>query len=473
MFSTPDRPTRPTFATVLDSFGRADGSRFADILTEEDIDQACRRHGVHFAASDNDVWTPALTLWTFLSQCLSSCKSCVAAVARAMVLRVALGLPPCSAETGAYCKARPKLPEAFLRDLTLQVGNKVEDQAADEWRWYGRRVILADGAELSMPDTPENQEAYPQSNSQKVGLGFPHLRLVVLLTFATASVVGAAMGPCQGKESGETALFRSLLPELKVGDLVVADRFYCSYWLVVLLMLAGVDVAVRMHQARGYDFRRGRRLGRGDHVVCWIKPERPDWMDQETYECLPDQLEVREVQVTVREPGQRVRNLVVVTTLLDARFHPQGDIADLYHQRWHVELDLRNIKQTLGMDILSCKTPEMIRKEVWTHLLGYNLVRQVLAQAAVAGECAPRQLSFAGAVQIWEAFRWFLTLSVAGERGMLMRVVLVAVSTHRVGNRPNRVEPREVKRRKKVRLMTRPRAERRAELLRGLAAEQN
>ncbi len=195
--------------------------------------------------------------------------------------------------------------------------------------------------------------------------------------------------------------------------------------------------------------------------------------DQETYERLPDQLEVREVRVTVRRPGARVRNLVVVTTLLDESVHPQADIADLYHRRWHVELDIRNIKQTLGMDILSCKTPEMIRKEVWTHFLGYNLVRRILAQAALAGACTPRQLSFAGAVQIWEAFRWFLTLSEGAERGLLMRVLMVAVATHRVGNRPGRVEPREVKRRHKVRLLTRTRAERRAELLRGLETQQN
>jgi hypothetical protein len=241
---------------------------------------------------------------------------------------------------------------------------------------------------------------------------------------------------------------------------------------VVMLMLAGVDVAVRMHQARDYDFRRGRRLGRHDHVVIWSKPDRPEWMDGETYEALPDQLEVREVRVTVRQPGARTRKLVVVTTLHE-RVYSRADVADLYHQRWHVELDLRNLKQTLGMDILSCKTPEMVRKEVWAHLLAYNLVRKVLAQAALAGECTPRQLSFAGAVQTWEAFKWFLALSGPADRRQLVRVLLVAISTHRVGNRPGRVEPREVKRRRKVRLLTRPRATRRAELLRGEGAEAN
>jgi hypothetical protein len=473
MFVYPNTPSRPTFATILDTFARSDGLPFADVLTEDDIQQACQRHGVCFANGSDDVWTPALTLWTFLGQCLAASKSCVAAVARALVLRVALGLTPCAAETGAYCKARAKLPEAFLRDLALHVGNNVERQAPDAWRWRGRRVVLADGAELSMPDTPKNQQVYPQPSTQRAGLGFPHLRMVVLLTFATACLVGAALGPCQGKETGETTLFRSLLPQIAAGDLVVADRFYCSYWLVVLLLAAGADVTFRMHQARDYDFRRGRRLGRGDHVVIWTKPARPAWMDQESYDHLPNQLTVREVKVTVRQPGYRVRELVVVTTLLNADVHPQAEIADLYHWRWHVELDIRNIKQTLGMDILSCKTPEMIRKEVWTHLLAYNLVRKVLAQAALAGDYTPRQLSFAGAVQTWEAFRWLLGLSVGPLRRLLVRVLLGAVATQRVGNRPGRVEPREVKRRHKVRLLTRTRAERRAELLRGVGVERS
>ncbi len=213
---------------------------------------------------------------------LSIGYSCVAAVARVMVLRIALGLPPCSANTGAYCKARAKLPEDFLRGLTYLVGDAVEDQAPDGWRWRGRRVLLADGCEVTAADTPANQKEYPQPGSQKPGLGFPRIRLVVLLTFATASLVGAACGPHQGQETGETALFRALLDRLRPGDVVVADRYYCSYWMVALLWQRGVDVVFRLHQRRDYDFRRGRRLGRGDHVVAWAKPQRPDWMDQET-----------------------------------------------------------------------------------------------------------------------------------------------------------------------------------------------
>ncbi len=459
---------RPSFATVLRSFGSAEGLPFADVLTEDDIEQACKDEKVSFGGGQHDVYTPAVTLWAFLSQCLSASKSCVAAVARVLVLRCALDLPPCAAGSGAYCKARRKLTEPLIRRLTLSVGDGVEAQAPKEWLWHDRHVHLVDGTELSMPDTPANQEEYPQLKSQKPGLGFPRLRLVVLLTFASACLVGGALGPCKGKGASETELFRSLLDRFRVGDLLVADRYYCTWWLIALLADRGVDVCFRLHQLRHYDFRRGQRLGKGDHVVEWPKPARPKWMDEETYQSLPASLRVREVQVTVRHPGYRVKRFVAATTLLDVGRYSSADIADLYHQRWHVELDIRNIKQTLGMDILSCKTPEMIRREVWAHLLAYNLVRKVLAQAALAGQVKPRQLSFAGAVETLDAFRWLLVLWPSQETGRLVGVLLVAVGTHRVGNRPGRVEPREVKRRRKQKLLMRPRAQRRAELLAGI-----
>jgi putative transposase len=279
-----------------------------------------------------------VTLWAFLAQCLSASKSCVSAVARVLVLRVALGLPPCGAGSGAYCKARAKLPEGLLRRLTLQVGAAVEGQAPDAWRWHGRRVLLADGAELSMPDTPANQQAYPQLRNQKPGLGFPRLRLVVLLAFATASLIGAALGPCKGKGSGETELFRALLEQIQAGDVVVADRYYCTWWLVALLARCGADACFRLHQLRRYDFRRGRRLGPGDHVVSWPKPARPSWMDADTYAALPAALEVREVRVVVKTPGCRVRDFVVATTLRDAARYSAAEIAALYQHRWQVDI---------------------------------------------------------------------------------------------------------------------------------------
>src|SRR5262249_51771348 len=274
-----------------------------------------------------------------------------------VVLLVALERAPCAASTGAYCQARAKLPERFLQRLVCDVGARLEDEAPARWRWRGRRAVLGDGTTVLLPGTPANPAAYPQSSAQQPGVGFPIMRLVILLGLATAAALGVARGPYAGKETGETALLRTLFGQLRSGDVVVADRYYCSSWLVALAQALGVDVVFRMHHLRHYDFRRGRRLGPGDHVVRWVKPARPEWMDEATYATLPETLTVRELRVSVGDPGCRVQALVLATTLVDGEAYAKEDIADLYHQRWHAELDRRSIKSFLGMEMRRCRTP--------------------------------------------------------------------------------------------------------------------
>jgi Transposase DDE domain len=464
--SYPNPSGAPSFRTILDTAAQAPDLPFHDVLTTEQIQTLCAEEGVSFAEEPGCVYTVALTLWAFLAQILSKDKSCTAAVARVVVLLVALGREPCAAGTGAYGKARAKLPERFLQRLACDVGQRLEDEAPAGWRWRGRRVILVDGTTVLLPDTPANQAAYPPSRSQAPGVGFPILRLVLLLGLATAAVLAAALGPYTGKETGETALLRTLFGHLRAGDVLVADRYYCSYWLVALALELGVDVVFRMHQLRHDDFRRGRRLGPGDHVVTGSKPARPAWMDAATYTALPDTLTVREIRVQVSTRGCRVKELVVATTLIDGVAHRKDALADLYHKRWHVELDLRTIKSYLGMELLRCKTPPMARKEVWMHLLAYNLVRKVQAQAGQRHGSTPRSLSFAGALQALHAFRWVLLL-VPAQRSLLLDCRLAVVAQHGVGDRPDRCEPRKVKRRwKTYRLLKKRRAEERAALLR-------
>jgi len=443
-------PHRRTFASTFRSFAQDPDQALRHALPAALIERFAAEEGVSFGEQANTVYTPPITLWAFLTQALSASKCCVAAVARVMVLYVSLSRSPCAAGTAAYCKARGKLPERFLQRLTYHLGEALEEQAEPSWLWQGRHAKLIDGTCLSAPDTPANQAAYPQSTRQAPGLGFPMIRLVVVLTFATAALVGAAHGPCQGPLTSELALLRTLGECFRAGEVAVADRHYCSYWQIAQLLLGGVDAAFRMHQLRHCDFRRGRRLGRYDHVVCWPKPARPAWMDSATYAAMPAELRLREVRVRIVTPGVRTRVLTIATTLLDGGRYRREDIEDLYHQRWHVELDIRNIKQTLNMEILSCKTPQMLAKELWVHLLGYNLVRQTLAAAARAAGVAPRQLSFAGAVQTLEAFRWLLQCSARESFALACRVLYLAVGTHRVGQRPDRVEPRRVKRRQQL-----------------------
>ena len=455
-----------TFRQFLNSFIQADDLPFRDVLTASQIEQVAATEQVSFGGGADDVYSVPLTLWAFVTQVVSNQKSCVAAVARVLVLLTTLGRPLCYAGTGAYCKARAKLTEAFLRRLVSAVGEQLEAATPDAWRWHGHVVKLVDGSTLSMPDTPENQAAYPQSRSQQPGVGFPLLRWVALVGLATGAVLDSAFGPWRGKQTGETALFRTLLERLQPGEVLVADRYYCSYWMVALAQVRGVHVVFRQHHLRHTDFRRGRRLGRHDHVVTWTKPKRPKWMDQETYDALPATLTLREVRGSITTPGCRVRELIVVTTLLDDHDYASEDILELYHQRWHVEIDLRSLKTHMKMEVLSCQTPAMVRKEIWAHLLAYNLIRKVMAQAAQQHGLTPRQLSFAGAMQTLNEFRTLLLTTADEELPELSGPILAAIASHRVGDRPNRVEPRKIKRRPKgYSRMLKPRAQERAALL--------
>jgi hypothetical protein len=382
------------FRLVRAAFLQQEGLPFAAVLPEDTIAQAFTEAGADFAQDDDDVYTPAVTLWAFLSQvlCAGALRSCRAAVARVVALWTCSGKDPCSDNTGAYCRARAKLPVAVLQHLTTTIADGAQERLPAAWLWKGRHVHLVDGTTVSMPDTASNQQDYPQPSCQRAGVGFPLARLVVLLSLATAMVKGVAMGPYAGKETGETALLRELLARLGAGDILLADRYYCSYFMIALLQELHVDCVVRLHQCRQVDFQRGRRLGVGDHVVVWSKPDKPPWMDAATYARMPATLQVRAVYVQVQQPGFRVKSLVVVTTLLDAEHYTKADVAELYHQRWLIELDIRAIKVTLGMDVLRGKTAEMVRREIATCLLAYNLIRQSMLEAAVQGKCSPREL---------------------------------------------------------------------------------
>jgi putative transposase len=323
-----------------------------------------------------------------------------------------------------------------------------------------------DGFTVSMPDTPENQAEYPQPPAQKPGIGFPLARCVILLSLATAMAADLEIGPYSGKETGETALMRKLLGRLESGDILLADCYYCSYFMICLLQELNVDFVVRLHQCRASDFRRGERLGTGDHIVTWARPPQPAWMDDETYARMPESIAVREVEVRVRQPGFRVASFVVVTTLTDAETHAAEDIGDLFRKRWLAELDIRALKSTLGIDVLRCQTPEMVRKEIWVALLAYNLIRQTMLQAALPAGLSPRQLSFTHALQTVAASWTNVALLSPARQEALIAAALKGLLWPLVGRRPDRIEPRAVKRRPKPHdLLTKPRAEARDELL--------
>jgi len=477
MSFSPLPPHAFQFKNALAPFLYGDALPLPESLDPAQVQQRFTEHQVGFGHLGTAFWTPALTLWAFLRQVLSADRSCRQAVCH-VVLAFALTRPPEAFDTAAYCRARAKLPTALLERLALDVGHQVEAHAPAAWLWHGRHVQLVDGSTSRLPDTPENQRAYPQPKSQQPGLGLPIVRWVVLVSLATAGVLGLAYGPYQGKQTGETALFRRLLKHLRPGAVVVADRYYCSYFMVALLRACGVDVVLRLHQRRRYDFRRGRRLGRYDHVVVWQRPARPTWMDEDTYAQVPTTLEVREIRRRVQEPGGRVQELTLATTLCDAVAYPADDIAELYHQRWQVELDIRSLKTTLGLSDLRCLTPFMVEKELWMNCLAYNLVRRVAAQAALRSEQSPRSISFKASKQAllgsWDGLSF---TEAAAEATQVALGLLQALAKEHVGDRPGRCEPRAIKRRPKPhKLLREPRGAAKARLLRswrGLASRQS
>ena len=396
------------------------------------------------------LFPPTEALSMFLNQALSADRSCQHAVDESAIKRLTQGLPQCSTHTGAYCRARQRLPLAMIRSLVHSTGQQTSARVPLAWHWRGRPVRLVDGTTVPLPDTPANQQAYPQSRSQQPGLGFPLCRLLGVMCLSSGVVLNAAMGPYRGKGGDEQHLLRSVLESLAPGDVLLGDAYFATYFLLCSLRERGVDGVFEQQGARrrSTDFRRGSRLGERDHLIILDKPTlKPRWMSQQDYEQAPDQLTVRELATGGK---------VLVTTLLCSKDTPKVALKALYRERWQVELDLRCIKTTLGMETLSCKTPPMAEKEVWTYLLAYNLIRIMMAEAALFTEQLPRQLSFKHTVQLWVAWRHCGPDYCDGDFEQL----LLFIGQQKVGRRPDRIEPRAVKRRSKpFPLLMKPRNE--------------
>jgi Transposase DDE domain len=443
--STAASPHHP-FDSLRNQFGQEKGLPFLKFLSQSLVEEVCRHSGHLWR---DRIYTPWITLGIFLSQVLSDDHSCDDAVDRFQKFRYDQGLPAVSPQTSSYCEARQRLPECLAWDLVRHVGQAVHRTAKSAWLFHERSVKIVDGTTVVMPDTPENQAAYPQAKTQKPGLGFPIARLLVVFSLAVGTVLEAAIGPYQGKQTSELALLRLVIGQFHAGDIVLADRFFCSYWVIASLRARGVDVVVRLHQCRKADFRRGRRLGREDHIATWTRPQQvPDWMDRAEYEAMPARITVRELRVRVRDKTKRVRNLVIVTTLVDEKIYKATELGGLFRQRWHAELDLRSLKTEMRMEMLRTMSPEMVRKEVAMHLLAYNLIRGIMAEAARVGEIKPRTISFKGSlhtVRAFEASHLYDPMRIEADLPHLLELI----GQKRVGNRPDRYEPRAVKRRPK------------------------
>lgn len=442
-------------AELYDSLSKGLAGPLDRYLPRAWVDEALAAEDYHPRTS---IFNPWVMLWAFIGQVLDPDYSCRAALARIQATRTRLGMPCLSPDTGGYCKARKRLPEGMFSRLARRTGQTLEARADDVDLWCNRRVKTTDGTGVSMPDTRANQKAYPQPSNQRPGCGFPALKLVGLFSMATGAALDFVLG---NKHHHELTLFRALRSNLLSGDVLLADRAFCSYAEIALLKKEGVDTVMRLHQSRSPVIRRPRVGIVHERYVRWDRPPRcPQGLRKADYARLPATLELREVTFRVDTPGFRTDRISVVTTLLDRDAYPAEALAHLYVCRWGVEVAFAHLKTTLGMDVVRGKSPEMVRKEVWTHMIAYNLVRMLIWEAAKHRGVEPERLSFKGTVQRLNSLCGLFTSVGASQRRELWAMLLDTIAEDAVPHRPNRYEPRVRKRRpKSYPLMTRPRAE--------------
>lgn len=392
------------------------------------------------------IFCPLVTVKLFLYQVLSQDHSCRNALANFIAKHINDNNKNCSYLTGGYCQARIKIPLNFLKKIAKTIAEKNELMIDQQWLWRGKNIFLVDGTTIAAPDTPENQSEYPQNIRQKAGLGFPIMRIVGVFSLATGSLIDLAFGAYSGKGNGETTIFKSLLHLFKEGDVIVFDRYYTGASTLVALQKSGIDFVGRSFGAKKIDFRKGIKIGARDHIVDFKH-------DQNV-------IEVREVEIEIKQTGFRAKKIVLVTSFIDAKEYPKEELAKLYMKRWHVEIDIGALKTTMGMNELRCKTPEMLRKEVYMHMIGYNLIRSIMCISSRLYGFMPRQISFKSTLQLMTVATSFFS-----KRKFIKQLIklLEAIAQPVVGNRSGRYEPRAIKHRRKAdRFLTVPRQQARS-----------
>ena len=436
---------------------------FHDILPEDMIQQILEEEKIKYRKR---LYDPIITIWTFIRQVLDSDKSCKNAVSGTLSFlsdRVSDNVEKLPSDnTGAYCKARKRLSQSLIIRLFRRTGKTIHQKASDGFLWCNRHVFLVDGSTFSMYDTPENQQEYPQAKNQHEYHGFPVARILGIFCLATGALIDAAIGSLC---ISEISLFRMLYSRLNPGDIALGDRLFGSYGDIALLSQRGVDNVFRMHHRRKTDFRRGKKLGSYDHLVTWKKPRKGTLhLEPELYAKLPETMLVREIRYFINIKGYRTKKVTLVTTLLDHHVYTYELLAELYGLRWQVEIDLRHLKTTMKMEHIHSKTPEMVRKEFYVHLLAYNLIRAVLWEAGIKHNVHPLRLSYKGAIQ--HVLNFVPMLAIMKDRDIIYGVVLTIISRGKLPERPFRVEPRMVRSKKRrFPRLTRPRQEIRQKLI--------
>lgn len=425
------------------------------------LPQAALRPAAAGALSRQRMFSKANTFWAFFSQVLDADGGCQEVVRKLQAYAAMKSTPLPSSSTAAYCQARKKLTHSSLAAILEHTVHRLQ-ATPDADRLHGRRVIVVDGTGVSMPDTEENQQEWPQQRHQKAGCGFPQATICACFNLHTGGVLSHEVG---NKKSHELPMLRHQWGIFQSGDIFLGDKGFCSYYDVSSLKDRGVDSVITLARRRPVaEAASVKILGKDDRLIHWTKPTRnkASSYSQEDLDGLPETLLLRQIKVQVEQPGFRVQTFHIITTLLDAAAYPASDLADLYFQRWQVELFLRDIKTTMGMDILRCKTPDMIRKEILMHLIVYNCIRCLMLEAAQGKGLRVHRISFKGSVQALRQWEPHLNQakSKRQEQDRLLLLLYESILNNIVRERPGRSEPRAVKRRPNhYQLLTAPRHE--------------
>ncbi|HEY9830581.1 MAG TPA: IS4 family transposase [Stenomitos sp.] len=438
---------------LKEKFKNSVGLPFRDLLPEATIQEVLDTLEIKYRRR---LFDPFVTLWAFLSQVLDADKSCHNAVSRVIAWLSGEKVELPSQDTGAYCQARQRLPEKLLQQLFTKVAQGLQDKVTQECLWCCRHVKVIDGSTVSMPDTTKNQEAYPQPSTQVPGCGFPIAKIGVLFSLATGAAIAVVIDVLN---THDIKLARRLYEFLSPNDVLLGDRAFCSYADLVFVKKRQADVVFRKHQGRKQQLRRGKIVGSHDKQVVWHKPKTcPKGLTKEDFATLPLTITVREVHYYIAIPGFRTQQVSLITTLLEAKVYSTLELVKLYGFRWDVELDLKHLKTTLGMDILRSKTPTMVRKEIYVYLLAYNLLRTLMWEAGTTYGVLPLRLSLQGTRQHLDNFISQLLATSGNKRRQIYRILLAMIVHKPVPERPGRSEPRVRKRRPKAYpLMQQPR----------------
>ena len=446
---------------LKDKFSQSLGLPFKELLPESAIKQAISELKIKYKKR---LFDPLITLWAFLSQVLDTDKTCHNAVSKIVAHLAESEVEVASTDTSGYCQARTRLPEKLLEKLFNSSAQSLEEKVTAEYLWCGRNVLVIDGSTVSMPDTVENQKEYPQPSSQKPGCGFPIAKIGVIFSLMT----GAAIALCiDVMNTHDIKLARNLYSFLKPNDVLVGDRAFCAYADMFAIKKLECDAVFRKHQSRTTTMRKGKIVGDCDKLVTWYKPKNcPKGLSKDEFDALPPSITVREIYYYIVIPGFRTDRVSLITTLLDKTTYSSLEVVRLYGQRWNVELDLRHLKSTLGMDVLRCKSPSMVRKEIYVYLLAYNLLRSLMWSAGTTYGTPPLRLSLQGTRHHLNNFIAQLLATDSKKRLQIYSTLLKVIVHKVVPERPGRSEPRVRKRRPKAYpLMTKSRRELRKELL--------